>query len=165
MILNFYFFKGELRGERTTERDLAYLKVRKLNVKTARRKPKPDFGIFCEATWFRKQLLHNQRDYPIIMDEPEPAIHHGVNGAKRKRRGSHMHDRAAQFVYAHIPTPEDLPPLPSAPPINIDPCSNYDEVYAEYEQYVKNSHKKYSTKEDFHWEEYVSIFAKFKSKK
>jgi hypothetical protein len=136
---------------------LEYLKVRKLSVKTARRKPtKPDFGIFCEATWFRKQLHHRVRDLPVPLRETESAIHHGVNGHKRKRRGSHMQDRAAQFVYAHIPTPEDLPPLPSAPPIDIDSCNNYDDIYKQYEEYVKNSHRKCSTKDDFHWEQYLT---------
>uniref|UniRef100_A0AC34GN91 Uncharacterized protein n=1 Tax=Panagrolaimus sp. ES5 TaxID=591445 RepID=A0AC34GN91_9BILA len=147
---------GELCGEKATARDLEYLKDRKLNVKTARRKPKPDFGIFCEATWFRKQLLHKTRDYPIPLDENDDTIQNGVNGAKRKRRGSNMQDRAAQFVYAHILTPEEfnIQPTPFAPPINIDPCNNYDEIYAEYEQYVKKSHQMHSKKEDFHWKEY-----------
>uniref|UniRef100_A0A914Y0U1 Uncharacterized protein n=1 Tax=Panagrolaimus superbus TaxID=310955 RepID=A0A914Y0U1_9BILA len=147
---------GELCGERTTALDLEYLKGRKLNVKTARRKPKPDFGIFCEATWFRKQLLHKTRDYPIAQDDTEVPIQNGVNGAKRKRRGSYMQDKAAQFVYAHILTPEEfhIQPTPFAPPLNIDPCNNYDEIYEEYEQYVKKSHEKHSKKEDFHWEQY-----------
>ena len=71
-----------------------------------------------------------------------------------------MQDKAAHCVYAHIPTPEDLPPLPSAPPINIGSCNNYDQIYKQYEEYVKKSHKQCSTKDDFHWEQYV-CFLKF----